>query len=74
MLVGSYHAERLNKLLQKAGIHSSVKNDLLSVSITGADSMVCDILSTAAYVLGSKKGVQLIHNYSGFDSVFITSR
>lgn len=47
------------------------ESDLLSSSIIGTDSTVCDALSTAVYVLGSEKGLALINILDGFDCVLM---
>lgn len=47
------------------------KSDLLSSSIIGTDSTLCDGLSTAVFVLGSEKGLALINRLEGYDCVLM---
>lgn len=46
-------------------------SNLMSVTVISRDSMECDALSTAAFVLGDKEGMQFIKSY-GAKAVFIT--
>ena len=45
---------------------------LLSVTIISSDPTGADALSTAAFVLGLEKGLQLINELEGFEAIFIT--
>jgi len=47
------------------------QSDLLSVSIIGSESTICDALSTAVFVLGSTKGLALINRTEGYDCVLM---
>ncbi len=49
-----------------------VESSLLSVSIIADDSFIADALSTAAFVAGVEKGLQLIDSYPGVEAIFIT--
>ena len=48
-----------------------VETDLLSASVIGPSSEICDILSTACLLLGSEKGMDLIETQEGYEAVFI---
>lgn len=48
------------------------ESDLLSASIIGEESTICDALSTAVFVLGSKKGVELVESLPGYAAVVMT--
>ncbi len=48
-----------------------VENGLDSVTILSESSAVGDALSTACYVLGLDKGMELVKQYDGVDAVFI---
>ncbi|WP_347460529.1 FAD:protein FMN transferase [Clostridium sp. DMHC 10] len=48
-----------------------VDSNLMSVTVISQNSMEGDALSTAAFVLGDKEGMQLIKNY-GVKAIFIT--
>lgn len=41
------------------------------VTIIGASSACCDALSTACFILGIDKGLELIENCAGYEAVFI---
>jgi len=49
-----------------------VRNNLLSVSVIGPSSAICDGLSTTLFVLGLDEGLDLINSYSGYEAIFIT--
>ncbi len=49
-----------------------VQNELASVTIFSESSMEGDALSTAAFVLGTEKGLELIGRLDGIEAVFIT--
>lgn len=49
-----------------------VQNELASVTIISESSMEGDALSTAAFVLGQEKGMELIESMAGIEAVFIT--
>ena len=46
-------------------------NGLLSVSIIGEDSSVCDALSTTCFALGKEAGKALLESMSGYYGIFI---
>jgi len=46
--------------------------DLLSVSIIGANSCTCDILSTTCFALGKDAGTALIESMEGYYAIFVT--
>lgn len=48
-----------------------VQNELASVTVFAARSMEGDALSTAAFVLGTEKGLELIESMDGVEAVFI---
>ncbi len=50
-----------------------VDNDLLSVTIIGANSCDCDALSTTCFVLGRQAGTELIESMDGYYAIFITN-
>ena len=50
-----------------------VENGLLSVSIVGASSTLCDALSTACFVLGAQRGFALLESMENVEGVFITA-
>lgn len=43
---------------------------LISVTIVGEDSMVCDALSTAVFLVGEQKGLELVKAY-GVEAVLV---
>lgn len=47
------------------------KNGIISSTIIGADSMQCDALSTACFILGVPKALNLIEGIEGVEAVFI---
>jgi len=47
-------------------------NNLLSVSIIGANSCTCDALSTTCFALGKEAGTALIESMDGYYAIFIT--
>ena len=48
-----------------------VQNELASVTIFSESSMEGDALSTAAFVLGTEQGLELIESLEGIEAVFI---
>lgn len=48
-----------------------VQNELASVTVFSEDSMLGDALSTAAFLLGTEKGAELIEGVDGVEAVFI---
>lgn len=44
---------------------------VISSSIMGKVSMDCDALSTAAYILGSDKGMELLRSMNGIEGMFV---
>ena len=48
-----------------------VETDLLSATIIGPSSQVCDTLSTSCLLLGSEKGMTLIQSFEDYEAVFI---
>ena len=52
----------------------SIENDILSVSVTGPSSSVCDALSTALFVLGPEEGEKMLsESFSDYLAVFLVS-
>lgn len=49
-----------------------VDNNLLSVSIITQDSMLADGLSTGIFILGAKKGLEIIETIQETEAIFIT--
>lgn len=49
-----------------------IRNNLLSVSIIGPSSAVCDGLSTALFILGKEEGLHFLEKYPGYKAIFIT--
>lgn len=47
------------------------QNGVISATIIGADSMQCDALSTAGFILGKEKAIQLIESIEGVEAIFI---
>ena len=45
-------------------------NGLISVTIVGENSMVCDALSTAVFLVGEQKGLELVKAY-GAEAVLV---
>lgn len=50
-----------------------VNEGLDSVTIVAPNATLCDTLSTACYILGLDKGMELVKRYDGADAVFINS-
>lgn len=50
-----------------------VENNLYSVTIISPSSTTADILSTAVYVMGPQKGMELINNTENVYGIFVTS-
>ena len=48
-----------------------VKNNLLSVTVIGPSSMVCDALSTILYIKGIDEGLDYIDDYKDYKCIFI---
>ncbi len=48
-----------------------VQNGLASVTVTGPESMLCDALSTACFVLGKETGEALLAEYPGYEGLFL---
>jgi thiamine biosynthesis lipoprotein len=48
-----------------------VQNELASVTILSESSMEGDALATAAFILGTEKGLELINSLEGIEAVFI---
>jgi len=44
-----------------------------SVTVTGPLATICDALATAAFVLGTEKGMELCESFEGYDSLFISA-
>ncbi len=49
-----------------------VENGLVSVSVIGPSSAVCDALSTGLFALGLDEGMELIDSLDGYCALFIT--
>ena len=47
-------------------------SDLLSVSVIGAEGTVCDCLSTALFVAGKEKAIELIKEFDSYEFILIT--
>ena len=47
-------------------------NEILSVSIIGESSALCDAIATGIYGLGLEKGIEKIKSLEGYSAVFIT--
>lgn len=45
---------------------------VVSATIVGDNSMQADALSTAVFILGVEKGMELIKNFKGLEAIFIT--
>lgn len=66
-----YNGEKYHHILDpKTGKPSN--SGLLSVTIEGTKSADADALSTACFVLGLDKGMELIESLDGIEAVFIT--
>lgn len=50
-----------------------VQNDLLSYTIVGDSSLVADVLSTACFVLGNEKALELLSSESNFAGLSISN-
>ena len=48
-----------------------VETDLLSATVFGASSQMCDALSTSCLLLGSEKGLSLIESQPGYEAIFL---
>jgi thiamine biosynthesis lipoprotein len=48
--------------------------ELASVTIAAPDAMTADALSTAIFVLGSKRGLELLHAFPGTDALLISKK
>jgi len=48
-----------------------VKNDLVSVTVTGGSAASADAMATALMVMGRKMGVKLIQANDGMDAIFV---
>ncbi|URZ15173.1 FAD:protein FMN transferase [Clostridium felsineum] len=48
------------------------RSSLLSVTVIAENSMLCDALSTAAFVLGINRGIELIKRFIDVDAIFVT--
>ena len=51
-----------------------VQNGLASVTVTGPESMLCDALSTACFVLGEEAGYALLAEYPEYEAIFLPGR
>lgn len=49
-----------------------VNNELLSVSIIGPDSTLCDAYSTACFLMGTKEGLEFLDTKKEYHGIFIT--
>ncbi len=50
------------------------QSDLLSVTVIGNDGTACDYLSTALFVAGRKKAVELIKKHNDLDFILVTDK
>lgn len=48
------------------------ESDLISASVITEKSIMADVLSTAVFVLGLDKGMELIENLEGVEGIFVT--
>lgn len=46
-------------------------SDIISSSIISKDSTLCDMLSTTCFIMGSKRSLEFIKNYSNVSAVFL---
>ena len=46
---------------------------LMAVTVVGANSLDCDILSTALYIVGVEEGKKLLKQFTGVEAVFSTT-
>ncbi len=49
-----------------------VESGLLSVTVVGADGLLCDAMSTACFVMGLEKSIEQWKTYRDFEAVFLT--
>lgn len=47
-------------------------NNLVSVSVIGENSTLCDIMSTTLYLLGLEKGLEVAEKKDGLEAIFLT--
>lgn len=50
-----------------------VQNGLASVTVTGPESLLCDALSTACFVLGAEDALPLLAALDGYEALFLFS-
>jgi FAD:protein FMN transferase len=50
----------------------SARSELRSVTIVNPDSMLADVLATTVFILGLKKGMELINHFNGIEVIMIT--
>lgn len=46
-------------------------SDIISSTIIGKESYICDSLSTACFLLGHEKAIQLLKNFEGYSAIFM---
>ena len=47
------------------------ESDIISSTIIGENSLICDSLSTTCFLLGSSKALEFIKNYEGYSALFL---
>lgn len=47
------------------------KSDIISSSIIGKDSLICDCLSTTCFLLGSERALEFMNNYKDYSAFFL---
>ncbi len=47
------------------------KSDIISSSIIGKDSLICDCLSTTCFLLGSEQALEFMKNYKDYSAFFL---
>ena len=60
---------RYHHIINPATGRSAVKS--VSVTVLGRSSVDTDALSTTLFVLGEKKGIELINQIDGYDAVYV---
>ena len=50
-----------------------IRNNLLSVTVIGKESITCDALSTALFAAGYDNGKKILNNYPGYKAIYINN-